>query len=48
MTQENTRLQEAREGTSHWKKWGPYLASGSGARFARTTARMEMPGTTSP
>jgi Glycosyl hydrolase family 63 C-terminal domain len=26
MTQEGTRLQEAREGTSHWKKWGPYLS----------------------
>jgi hypothetical protein len=26
MTQEEvTRLQEAREGTFNWKKWGPYL-----------------------
>ena len=26
MTQEESRLQEAREGTSNWKKWGPYLS----------------------
>src|ERR1700747_1917919 len=26
MTQEETRLQEAREGISSWKKWGPYLS----------------------
>jgi hypothetical protein len=26
MTQEGTRLQEGRKGTSHWKKWGPYLS----------------------
>jgi len=26
MTQEKTRLQEARKGTSDWKKWGPYLS----------------------
>jgi hypothetical protein len=26
MTQEETRLQEARKGTSNWKKWGPYLS----------------------
>ncbi len=26
MTQEETRLQEARKGTSHWRKWGPYLS----------------------
>jgi hypothetical protein len=26
MTQEERRLQEAREGTSNWKKWGPYLS----------------------
>jgi hypothetical protein len=26
MTQEQTRLQEARKGTSNWKKWGPYLS----------------------
>ena len=26
MTQEETRLQEARKGTSDWKKWGPYLS----------------------
>src|SRR5271154_2248478 len=26
MTQEETRLQEARKGTSSWKKWGPYLS----------------------
>jgi hypothetical protein len=25
MTREQIRLQEAREGTSNWKKWGPYL-----------------------
>ncbi len=26
MTQEQIRLQEAREGTANWKKWGPYLS----------------------
>jgi hypothetical protein len=26
VTQEGTRLQEAREATSNWKKWGPYLS----------------------
>jgi Glycosyl hydrolase family 63 C-terminal domain len=26
MTQEETRLKEAREGKSNWKKWGPYLS----------------------
>ena len=26
MTQEETRLQEARRGTSNWRKWGPYLS----------------------
>ena len=26
MTQEETRLQEARKGTSNWRKWGPYLS----------------------
>ena len=26
MTQEEARLQEARNGTSNWKKWGPYLS----------------------
>src|SRR2546425_796993 len=26
MTQEEKRLQEARERTAHWKRWGPYLS----------------------
>src|SRR5438270_9020024 len=26
MTQEESRLQEARKGTSNWKKWGPYVS----------------------
>jgi hypothetical protein len=26
VTQEETRLREAREGNSNWKKWGPYLS----------------------
>ena len=26
MTQETLRLQEARNGTSNWRKWGPYLS----------------------
>jgi hypothetical protein len=26
MTQEESRLQEARKGTSNWKEWGPYLS----------------------
>jgi Glycosyl hydrolase family 63 C-terminal domain len=26
MTQEETRLKEAREGKSNWKRWGPYLS----------------------
>ncbi len=26
MTQETLRLHEARNGTSHWRKWGPYLS----------------------
>jgi hypothetical protein len=26
MTQEQIRLQQAREGTSQWKRWGPYLS----------------------
>jgi hypothetical protein len=26
MTQEEVRLQEARDGKSNWKKWGPYLS----------------------
>ena len=26
MTQEESRLQESRKGTSNWKKWGPYLS----------------------
>jgi hypothetical protein len=26
LTQEQSRLQEARKGTSNWKKWGPYLS----------------------
>ena len=26
MTQENDRLQEAREKKAHWKRWGPYLS----------------------
>ncbi len=26
MTQEESRLQEARKGTSNWKNWGPYLS----------------------
>src|SRR5678810_1373310 len=26
MTQEELRLQETRQGTSNWRKWGPYLS----------------------
>jgi hypothetical protein len=26
MTQEESRLQEARKGTSNWRKWGPYVS----------------------
>ena len=26
MTQETLRLQEAHNGTSNWRKWGPYLS----------------------
>jgi hypothetical protein len=26
MTREEVRLQEARDRTAHWKRWGPYLA----------------------
>ena len=26
MTKEESRLQQARQGTSDWKKWGPYLS----------------------
>jgi hypothetical protein len=26
LTQEESRLQETRKGTSNWKKWGPYLS----------------------
>ncbi|HUL79264.1 MAG TPA: glucosidase [Vicinamibacteria bacterium] len=26
MTAERTRLEEARQGKAHWKKWGPYLS----------------------
>src|SRR6266705_3570361 len=26
MTEEQTRLQESRKGTSNWRKWGPYLS----------------------
>jgi len=26
MTQEESRLQEARKSTSNWRKWGPYVS----------------------
>ena len=26
MTREELRLQEARQRTAHWRRWGPYLA----------------------
>ena len=26
MPNEHARLQEARDGTAHWRKWGPYLS----------------------
>ncbi len=26
MLSEHVRLREAREGTAHWRKWGPYLS----------------------
>ncbi len=45
---EQKRLNEAREAQVPWKKWGPYLRSGSGERCARITATMAMPGITSP
>jgi hypothetical protein len=41
---ESVRLAEARTAKTPWKKRGPYLSE---RPFARTTARMEMPRTTS-
>ena len=44
MNTERQRLTECTTAPA-WKKWGPYLSNGSGARFANITARMAMPGT---
>ena len=38
ITEEETRLQEAREQKIPWKKWGPYLSERQWARCGRTTA----------
>ena len=44
---ESARLEAARTAKRRGENGDPTSASGSGVRFARTTARMEMPGTTS-
>lgn len=48
MTPEETRLQEAREATSRWRKWGPDLRERQWGTVREGTARMEMRGTTLP
>jgi hypothetical protein len=44
--QETKRLNEAREGTASWRKWGHTYQSVSGVPFAKTTAPMATLGTT--
>ena len=43
-TAEGRRLARDAQGAD-WRRWGPYLASGNGARCARTTAPTATPGT---
>ena len=45
---ETARLQEACTANVPGESGGPTSLSGNGARFVRTTAMMEMPGTISP
>ncbi len=45
---EQERLNDSREAGIPWKKWGPYLTSGSGARSVKTTAKVATLGITSP
>jgi len=42
--QENLRLEEAREGKTPWKKWGPYLSERQWARCVKTIAATATPG----
>ena len=45
---EAKRLVAARNEKVPWRKWGPYLSERQWGTVAKTTARMEMPGITSP
>ena len=47
-TDEQRRLDEARENGVPWKQWGHISASANGAGSARVTVRTAMPGTISP
>ena len=47
MISERRAARLAAQGAARWKKWGPYLSSGSGAPSARTTAPRAPPGSTS-
>lgn len=44
--QEAIRLQDSRSANTPWK-WGPYLSERQWVQFAKITAPMAMPGTTS-
>ena len=39
LTPEDVRLEESLSRQNHWKRWGPYFRSVSGARFAKITAQ---------
>ena len=47
LTAEQQRLDDARQGKLPWKKWDPSSVSGSGARSARTIAKLVMLGISS-
>ncbi len=45
-TAEHRRLEESRQHTAHWKRWGPYLSERAWALYAKTTARTVRRGNT--
>ncbi len=46
-TVESERLDQANVGEAVWRRWGTISERASGAPYAKTIARMEMPGATS-
>ena len=48
MTQEESRLQEARKGTSNWRKWGPYVSERQWGTVREDYSEGVTPGISSP